>query len=174
VIDQDGLLPNHAFVVILVVTEQVLIAEFLARGIVDDAEKVGKNGLADFLGERLTFVHVFLAMAFGAVPKNFVEEHGGGATGQERRTNGWIVERRDNEAFHFFADLSGSRKDGFVVGRIGRIDPIEILITVDVHAIAGFALNKKLEAVANLAILELGAFGSELDGVFRKSRERDN
>ena len=45
--------------------------------------KSGKNLFADFFRKRLAFGDVFLAVAFGAMAKHFVEKNGSGAARQQ-------------------------------------------------------------------------------------------
>jgi hypothetical protein len=48
-----------------------------------DRKKIGKNGLIDFFLEGLGFVFIFLALAFDAMSKNFVEEDGAGSSEED-------------------------------------------------------------------------------------------
>ena len=53
--------------------------------------KVRKNGLAHFLRERLTLVHILLPVTFSAVTENFVKEDRRSAACQECRADSRIV-----------------------------------------------------------------------------------
>src|SRR5262249_55500253 len=92
VINEGDRLCRHAFIIKLVVAEQVLIPQLLFRRVVYDAEKVRQNLLADFFREGLSFGDVLLAVTFGAMTEDFVEEDGGSAASQERGADSRIVD----------------------------------------------------------------------------------
>ena len=73
-----------------------------------------------------------------------------------------IDERRVVERFRFLNHRLDVLEDGLVVGSVFGIEPVEIGVAVDVHAVRSFALHVELEAVVNLAEGELGAFAIHL------------
>src|SRR5579864_2303613 len=98
-IDERYALRWNAFVVELVVAEQIFFPKLFHGGVVHDAQKTGQDWLADFLRKGLAFGGVFLTVAFGTVAKDFVEKDGGSAAGQERWSNRRLVDRGFDEAF---------------------------------------------------------------------------
>src|SRR5260221_11639801 len=70
----DGLSEN-AFIVVCVPAIQVYASGALEGWIESHRKEVGQNLLANALGESLAFGLVLLAVAFDAVPENFMKEH---------------------------------------------------------------------------------------------------
>ena len=129
---------------------------------------------ADFAGESLPFVDVFLAETFGAMPEDLMKEHGGSASGEQRRTGVRINQRSFIESLGLRNHGLDSREDNFIVRSILRVEPIEIGVAIDVHSIRGFALDVELEAVMHLAKGELGTFGIHLVLIHsQRSESRD-
>ena len=56
-----------------------------------------------------------------------------------------------------------AREDVFIVRRVLRIEPIEIRVAIDVHAVRRFALHVQFEPVVHLAEGQLGAFACSPD-----------
>src|SRR5208337_2923314 len=79
VIHQYHALRRHTFVVKLVVAQQILVAQLLHGRVINDADELREDRFAYFFREGLAFIDVFLAMALGSMPENFVEEDGGSA-----------------------------------------------------------------------------------------------
>src|ERR1700721_1366980 len=173
-IDERYSLRGNTFVVELVVTEEVFLSEPLHRGVVHDAQKTRQDGFANFFGKRLSFRGIFLAMTFGAMAKNFMEKDGSGSASQKGRSNRRLVDGRDDKPFELLAHGRLGGKHSFVVGRVPRIHPIEIVVAIDVPTVRRFALDEQLEAVADLANLQLSAFTGNLQTVLRLGRKRHN
>src|SRR5580658_1645709 len=167
-------LRRNALVVEVVIAKQVLRAELPSRGVVHDAQETWQDGFADLFREGLPFGGIFLAVAFGAVAEHFMEKDGVRSAGQERRSDRWFVNRRNDKTFQFLAHRGLRGGDGFVIRRVGRIDPVKIVVAVDVHAVGRFALNEQLETVADLAELQLGSFASDLQNVLSLGGESHN
>ena len=72
-----------AFVVIRVIAEQHLTVEAFFGRVIFHGNKIRQNLLADVLRKRLALIDVLLTETFEAMTKNFVEENGGGAAGQQ-------------------------------------------------------------------------------------------
>lgn len=174
VIDKRDALRGNAFIIELVKAEKILRAKLSSGSVVHDAEEAREDRFADFFSEGLTFGRIFLTMALGAMAENFMKEHGSGAACEQGRSDRGIVDGSRYEAFEFLAHGPLRSKHGFIVGGIAGIDPIEIVITVDVHAVGSFALDEKLEAVADLAVLQLRAFAGHLIDVLRLRGEGDD
>ena len=136
--------------------------------------KSGRIWVADFAGESLAFGDVFLAEAFGAMAENFVEENGGGTSGQQRGAGKGIDERSLDRAPQFPRSALDSFGDEFIAGSVLGVEPVEIVVAIDVHAVGRFALHIELEAVMNLAERQFGPFASHLVLVGGERRERGN
>src|SRR5580700_4382294 len=174
VIHKRHALRRNALVIELVVAQQVIRPELLLRGVVHDAQETRQDGFADLFRKSLAFGGIFLPVAFGAVSKNFVEKDGSRAAGQERRSNRWLVNRCGNESFKFLAHGGLRGGDGFVVRRVSGIDPVKIVVALDVHSIRRLALDEQLQAVTDLAELQLGSFAGDLEDVLGLRGEGDN
>jgi len=64
--------------------------------------------------------------------------------------------------------------DRLVTRRVFGVDPIEIVVAVNVHPVGRLALDEQLQAVANFAELELRSFAGHLKRVFRLGAEGHN
>ena len=109
-----------AFVVVGVAAAEPVFGRRSAQGgVVGDGEEAGQNVFADIFGEGLAFFVAALALAFEAVAEDFVEEDGGGASGE----NGGAVERLGDwgfaQSFETFAQLADGRFQ-FGLRRAGR------------------------------------------------------
>src|SRR5271163_3174980 len=145
VIYQLHVFGGNAFVVESVISQQHLAAESCFGGIVLDRNKGRQNLFADFAGESLALVDVLLAETFGAVAENFVEEEIGGSSGKQRRTGVRIHERCFIERFGLLDHHLNAIEDNFFGRRVLGVQPIEIGVAVDVHAIGRFALHVQLQ-----------------------------
>ncbi len=126
-----------AFVVVLVAAAEPGVAEFADRGIVGDGKKIGQNRLADVLGEGLALFVAALALALEAMAEDFVEEDGGGATGENGRAVEWLSDRSLAQRFEALAELAHR---GFEIGLRGKaVDSrgFECLLAEEIHAIVG-------------------------------------
>ena len=85
-----------------------------------------------------------------------------GAAGQQRRPGIRIHERRFIERLRFLNHFLDAGHHGLFVRRILGIEPVEIRVAVDVHAVGRFALHVQFEPVMNLAEYKLRAFGIHL------------
>src|SRR6266853_2521553 len=94
VIHERHTLRRHAFIIELVVSQQVLFPELFPCCVVSNAQKFRQDLLAYFLRKRLPFGHVFLTVAFGAMAEDFVEKYRRGASRQQRWSDGWIIDGR--------------------------------------------------------------------------------
>src|SRR5277367_4663100 len=94
---------RNALVIELVIAQQIFGTKLLPRCVVHDCQETRQNWFADLFSKRLAFGGIFLAVAFGAVSEHFMEKDGSRAAGQERRSNRWVVNRRNDKSFQFFA-----------------------------------------------------------------------
>ena len=170
-IDQRHALGRHAFVIKLVVAEQILPSQLPHGGVVGDAQERRQNLLSDFFREGLSFAHVFLPVAFRAVAKNLVEEHRGGASREQRRANGWVDNRRLDQPFQLLAHGRFGSVHGLVIRRFFRIHPVKVVIAVDVHPVGRLPLDKQFQPVAHLSELQLRPFAGHLQHVLRLRAE---
>ncbi len=104
--------------------------------------KSGKICWSDFFREGLSFGDVLLAMAFGAVAEDFVEEYGGGAAGEQRRSYAGSFSGAATRPSSSLRMVAARGVNGFDRRGRRRVDPVKIVIAVDVHAVRGFALNE--------------------------------
>src|SRR5258705_13548777 len=76
VIHQNDTMGADAFIIVFVISEEVVVAQSGHRAVVNDAEERRQNRLAGFLCEGLPFRHVFLAAAFRAMTENLIKKEG--------------------------------------------------------------------------------------------------
>ncbi len=108
------------------------------------------------------------------MPEHFMEENRGSATGEKRGTCIGFDQRRSYESFEFLAEDLSFGEHSLVVGSVRRIRPVKIIITVDVHPIGRFALDKQFQPVMNLAELQARPFAVGLILIFSKRAECDD
>ncbi len=129
---------------------------------------------ADLPREGLSLGDVLLPEAFGAMPKNFVEENRGGAAGEERGARIGFDQRRGRQRFQLLAQNLSFGKHCLVVRRVGWVGPVKIKVAVDVHPIGRLALNEQFQPVMNLAELQARPFAVGLILVLPKRAESDD
>src|SRR5271167_3814921 len=134
-INKRHALRGNALVIELVIAQQVFRTEFPHRGVVHDAQETRQNWFADFFRKCLALGGIFLTVALSAMAKDLMEKDRSRAAGQERWSNRRLVNWRCDETLEFLAHRSLCGGDGLVVRRIRGIDPVEIVITVDVHSV---------------------------------------
>ena len=173
VIHQRHLLRRNSLIVKLVVAEQIFVAQFLPRCVVHDAQKGGKNRLANLLRKRLSLGNV-AHKTRRKVEMVVVKEHGRSASRQQCRSNSRLVDRRRDQTFHLFAQCRARHRHRLVVRSFLRVHPVKVVIALDVHSIRRFSLNKKLQPVANLPELQLRPLRIHLKYVLRQRAERHN
>src|SRR4029077_10122643 len=163
VVNKRDTLRGNAFIVKLVEAEQFLVVDLSAGSVVDHGEETGQNLFAHLFGESLALIDVLLPVALSAMSEDFMEKNCGCAACQKRRGNAGVVDGRSYQAFHLLAKLKRGGLHGLVVGRFAGVDPVKVVVAIDVHAIDRFTLDKQLQAVTNLAKLQLCALGIQLD-----------
>ena len=126
-------------------------------------DEVRQERLANFAREGLALADILLAESFVAMPENFMEENRGGAAGQHRRPRKGLGQRRLDQRFQFLLKHGALRQHRLVIWSRGRIDPIEIVVAVDVHSVGRLALDEELQPVAHLAELKLCALARHAD-----------
>ena len=99
VLHQRHALRRHALIIELVVAQQVLLAEFSHRRVVGNAQKFRKDLLAHFFRKRLPLGHIFLSMAFSAMPEDLVKKYRRCASCQQSRPHGRIIDGRGDQSF---------------------------------------------------------------------------
>src|SRR6266851_6834531 len=172
VIHQSDALRRHTFIIKLVVAQKVLPPKLFHGRVVGDAQKIRQDLLPHFFRKRLSFGYILLPVAFGAMAKNFVEKHRRGASGQQCRPDGRVVDGRGNQSFQLLAHRRLRCIHRFVVRRVLGVDPVEIVVAVDVHAVRRLALDEQLQPVTNLPELQLRPFAGHVKGVLPLRRER--
>ena len=141
-VHQNDFVRGHSFIIEPVVAQQVLVAQFFHRRIVHNAQKIRQNRFVYLLRKSLSLGNIFLTVAFRAVSEHFVKENRSRSSRQECRAHTWLIERSLDQSFHFLAQRRACCGHIFVAGRVLLINPVEIVVTLDVHAIGRFALNK--------------------------------
>ena len=105
--DQLGTLRGHSFVVEFVCARQFHSHHFAFGGIVDDAQELWQNFLPDFLGKRLSFVFVPLAMTLQSVTEHFMKENRGRAPTQQSRSRVRLRDRSFTKGIEVGGHLFG-------------------------------------------------------------------
>ena len=102
------------------------------------------------LNNGLVKVTGLLPVALSAMSEDFMEKYRRCASCQQCWSDGRIVDRSGHQPFQFLAHRRFRGVDRFVVRRVLGIDPIKIVVAVDVHAVRRFALDEQLQPVTNL------------------------
>src|SRR5581483_4597305 len=77
----------YAFVIVIVVADQIGSLVLADGGIKVDADETGKHFLPQHLGECLTFRNILLTVSFYAMSKDLVKENSGSTAGENRGTD---------------------------------------------------------------------------------------
>ena len=137
VLDQIDALGFLALVVVLIAAAEPDVAEVGDGGVVGDGKEVGQHRLADVLGKGLALFVAALALALEAVAEHFVEEHGGGAAGENRRTVERLSDRRLAQRFKTLAELAHGRFELGLRGKAVDGFGLECLLAEEIHAVVG-------------------------------------
>ncbi len=172
VIDKRDALGRSSFIIEWIKSDENILAQSSLRRIVIDGKKFRKDRRADLVGKRLAFADIFLAEAFRAMAEYFVEENGSGAARQKRGPGIWLDQRSGHQPFQFLAQDLSLREHGLIVRRVGRISPVKIVVTIDVHSIRRFSLNEQFQPVMDLAKLQACAFAGDLILIVSRRAER--
>ena len=139
----------------------------------DDAQERRQHRLADALGERLRIVGAPLAVALHAMTEDLVEEHPGGAPGQDRRPRERIDDRRlpqPREQVDHRPDLGEQRGLG---GQAVDGSREEAAVERQLHAVGGLGRRLDHDAAEQLAGGDARTLAVGVVAVRRFDRERD-
>ena len=114
-----------------------MLPKVVDRGVVGDRKEIGKDRLADILGEGLAFFVAALALAFETMAEDFMEEDGGGAAGKNGGTVEWLGNRSFAQRFKTLAELAHGGCQFGLRGKAVAGWSFEGLLAKEVHAIVG-------------------------------------
>src|SRR5262249_22112830 len=173
-VHQCHLLRRHSLIIELVVSQQIFIPQFFPRRVIHNRQELRKNRFSHCCSKSLSCCKVLLPVSFCPMPENFMEENCSRTPCQHGRTNGWLVDRCLHQSFHLFAQCRARGSHGLVVWCVLRINPVEVVITLDIHSIRGFSLYEQFQPVTNLPVLQLRPFRVHLIHVLRQGAKRHN
>ncbi len=146
VVDEVDAAGGLAFVVVAVVAAEGVAVEVGEGGVVGDGEEGGQDLLAELLGEGLAFGVAALALAFETVAEDFVEEDGGGATGEDGGAVEGLGDGSGAEGDEVVRHGEGLVEDGLLVGEVGGFVGLEGFDAEEVHAVGGAGAGDDDEA----------------------------
>ena len=173
VIHQRHALCRHAFIVILVVAQQILLDP--ASSSSDRQSPSGnfrQNLFAHLLRKRLPLRRILLPVALRAMSEHFVKKYRGRASGQSAGLTRGSFNGAATRPSSSFRMCRSRRHTPPCHPARPPAHPIKIVITLEVHSVRRLALNEQFQPVTNLPVLKLRPFARHLIRVLRLRCER--